>query len=519
MKGKYNILVVDDEAFARNLVSGLLINAADKYTVVSECHNGETALESLKKKNIDIVITDIKMPVMDGIEFIEKALLYKPELKIIVLTAYNDFELVRKCFTLGAVNYIMKTEIDFEKLITVLDDTVNKTADNSDKLKTMAENLIGNKYVNNELVEKMTAEGFDLKGRNVRIIDIKIHNFQKLLSEKWGNDEMFFSYGINNILKEIVADYPISCISYYKYNGEFVALISLNNIRSEQEFLRFVHELFKILEKNVKILADIRINMGISSYFVAPKTYNDLYHEALTANSMNFFNDKSNYVFFQKKYEDSKEESDFSDITSAFSRLFEAFSDLPPQVLPKVNVRDNMINVHNMKFLKASVEKMYYKVTAYCAESGITGRLSKELEFYRDYLKNEADLSELMGWLGDIYEKISLNVNNDTGLVWQIKRYIEENENKQPMLIDFAVESGMSPVYLSRVFKKATGINFADYVTNHKIKKAIEYMKTTDMNITEISYTLGYANVETFSRAFKRTMNQNPKSYLKSLKK
>lgn len=175
MKGKYNILVVDDEAFARNLVSGLLINAADKYTVVSECHNGETALESLKKKNIDIVITDIKMPVMDGIEFIEKALLYKPELKIIVLTAYNDFELVRKCFTLGAVNYIMKTEIDFEKLIAVLDDTVNKTADNSDKLKTMAENLIGNKYVNNELVEKMTAEGFDLKGRNVRIIDIKIH--------------------------------------------------------------------------------------------------------------------------------------------------------------------------------------------------------------------------------------------------------------------------------------------------------------------------------------------------------
>lgn len=517
--GKYSVLILEDEPQISGLVRDYITKVSDRYTVVGEYNNGLKGLEALKRDKVDIVITDIEMPVMGGIEFINKALEFNSDLKIIVLTAYNDFELVRECFLLGVVNYIVKTEIDYEKLIGVLDNTVSKITDSSEKLKTMVEKLIGNKFVDNNLVDKITSKGINLKTGNVKIIDIKIHNFKRLLSEKWNYDEMMFSYGVENILTEILSMHPLSFVSFYKYNGEFVVLISFKDVHSEMQIHRVMFEFFQSFESSLKSLGDMCVTIGISSAFISSKSYNDLYAEAEIARSVNFFENRSNYCVFERKYADCSDESDFSPIASAFSNLLNTFSSDYPESLPALTISDNEKNIHNIKFLKSNVEKIYYNILSYCVEIGNTNEYSKNFFEYEEYLKEDANFYELYTWLSNIYEKLLQDSRANGGIIREIKRYVAQNENKQPMLMDFAKEMGMSPTYLSKLFKTETGMNFTDYVTGYKIEKSVEYMKTTNMNISEISYSLGYSNVETFSRVFKRVMQKTPKDYLKKIKK
>lgn len=101
------VLIVDDEEKTRGLIK-LLINKELDIEIVGEAESGPDALEQLRTKEVDIVISDIRMPVMDGLTFVTKALEYNKELKIIIISAYEEFEYARKAIRLGVCDYILK---------------------------------------------------------------------------------------------------------------------------------------------------------------------------------------------------------------------------------------------------------------------------------------------------------------------------------------------------------------------------------------------------------------------------
>lgn len=113
---KLKLLVVDDEPYSRETIRDLITKKCPEYEVVDDCFSGLKALEYIKQQDIDIVITDIKMPKLSGIELMREAAVYSPGIKFIVLSAYNDFELVRESLRMGAVDYIIKTEISLERI-------------------------------------------------------------------------------------------------------------------------------------------------------------------------------------------------------------------------------------------------------------------------------------------------------------------------------------------------------------------------------------------------------------------
>ena len=116
----YKIVIVDDEVLVRAGFKTSVDWQKHGYKIVGEASNGVEALEKIKALEPHIVITDIKMPVMDGIELIKNIRKYNSKIIVIVLSNYNDFELVREALTSGANDYFLKVTIDIDRLLELL---------------------------------------------------------------------------------------------------------------------------------------------------------------------------------------------------------------------------------------------------------------------------------------------------------------------------------------------------------------------------------------------------------------
>ncbi len=124
----YKILVVDDEPILSFALRSLTNWHAKGFDLSIDARDGREALEILATQSFDIVLTDIKMPVMDGLELLRNLRELHPEISAIVLSAHDDFESVRNAFKLGAVDYIVKTEMDIDQLFEVFSAAItNKT--------------------------------------------------------------------------------------------------------------------------------------------------------------------------------------------------------------------------------------------------------------------------------------------------------------------------------------------------------------------------------------------------------
>lgn len=117
----YTVLLVDDDAVFRAHMKSLMDWESEEFTIVSEAHNGKEAIESIETVGSpDIVITDMSMPVINGVELIDYLSEYHKEIQIIALSAYNDFNYVRDSLKNGALDYLLKNQLNKDQLLEIL---------------------------------------------------------------------------------------------------------------------------------------------------------------------------------------------------------------------------------------------------------------------------------------------------------------------------------------------------------------------------------------------------------------
>ena len=142
----YSILIVDDDTVFRTRMKSLLDWEKAGYTIIDEARNGKEAIEKIEAFEPDIVITDISMPIINGVELIDYVKRFKNNTSIIALSGYNDFHYVRSSLKNGAEDYLLKNQLSIEKLLDVLDSAVKrlapKTKDRPDKAITGTDTLI-----------------------------------------------------------------------------------------------------------------------------------------------------------------------------------------------------------------------------------------------------------------------------------------------------------------------------------------------------------------------------------------
>ncbi len=449
-------------------------------------NNGKNALECVLEKRPDIIITDIRMPGLSGIEFI-KALAktnYNP--KIIIISAYKDFEYAQKALSLGVKEYIVKPINNEELLASVLNISeelqLQKSLQSSDDMGRIAKMLLKQ----NKLIKRALENNSDLDKSK---ISYKLCSI--LIAQKTEEDRLF-AFAETLKLKErrqIVVttykDYPI--------------IVVMGN--SAENIINIV-ESFESVVKNSFIISDV-IKIEETLYYSANKVLSMLESKIIREKFLVQIDESSD----DDKKNSRKTIADYSILLSScksetVDENFEEFIKfLLEESLDNTMAIGENINLFLAFFLKDISDKLVL--------------IKSDYESYQ-HIKDEkflsAKIEKLLNFIKDILNKKAQSTTYSRNVRFALS-YIDKNLDHQVSLTTVASLCSVSPAYLSSIVKKETGVNFVDLVNKKKIQKSLDLMKNTSLNMDEISRVCGFSDYAYFFQVFKKYMGISPKTY------
>ncbi|MHB8062273.1 MAG: response regulator transcription factor [Ruminiclostridium sp.] len=530
----YKVLVVDDEPIVRVALKTLVKWESCGYLFDFEASNGKQAIKLINDNpDIAIVITDLKMPVMDGFELISEIKKKDLKIQIVVLSGYNDYDLVRQAFKLGASDYILKSEMDPHNIIKLLNDLVehfnlkinSASSINNRDLRHQKEELLMQLTQNeniDQIKDKVTELGIRLSGHNLVVCFLYIDNYQTVI-ERYSNGNLkpmitSINNGIYQVLNEANMGEAIS-ISPQEYaiylSIESVSFSNTRNILSE------------VLGKIKYVLSNyfnIKVSIGVSQIKSGFYNINELYRNAEANAKLRFILGKERIIF----PEDAScilgaESIDAGRIIGYESEFLSALKNVDKEhvfdELEKLLNRIKKIKFDKIEKIHCYYMELLFVMIKYLNDIGEDSGdiFGKEVDFYYKIMQFET-LEEINIWIRNItaflldflQNKKEIKVNH---LITRAQEFIKLNFNNNITLKMVSEFVGLSEGYTSKLFTLNLGMTFSDYLTNIKINKAKELIASTNMKIYEICYMVGYESVEHFSRVFKKVTGYSPNSF------
>lgn len=521
----YKLLIVDDEAIEKEAIMFFINKSGLKFEGIEDAANGKQAVLKTASFIPDIILMDIRMPGMDGIEAAHRIREFNSGCKIIFLTAFNEFEYAQKAVKLKADDFIIKpakeevivdilrksiAELDDKKQLIIRQKEIEKELDlftkwyESNILISIAMGYIKEEQINSYFSR------MDYKF-NLGICTVIRLEHEELLKNKVFSKEKLIERSIN-LIKNIIDNENFKYLIDSFCNNIYILIVIDKNMENS-EAIQWCEGLFKRINVTIREQVHIENCIGIGSIFKNPEDANNSFFQAKIAcdnmdnhavtSYCNIKEDKrqSNYPFKEEKKLCksiiSGDEEEIRLHTEEIMNWIIQFSQSLNEIKEKVNqliiVIDRTIvrelNLHNLE-LASFYDKLNYLDSP-----------SEILIYFRNIIKA-------------ISKQINSLYNNPSSLlVEKICLYIDENYAKEINLDEICDMVGFSKFYFSKIFKQYKHMNFIDYVTEQRISKAKEYLKNPRLNIKEISNKVGYSDPNYFSSVFKKSEGISPTEF------
>lgn len=543
MKGqvvnKMKILIVDDEQLVRIGIKTMLQVNDDGFEVVGEAGDGEKALEIAKAANPDILLVDIRMPVMNGIDFITAAKKILPHSKFIILSCINEFEYARAAMQLGVTDYIIKTTIDSDELLEILRKVkvqileeraqlshtltnrklshINKPILYKERLNRL---LNGSTLSRDELEDLLPGIGISLSDTDLRMLILRFDKAVALPPRFTAKDQCLMTFAAANICQEILERYATGYV--FERNLDEVAILLKMHRDSPGEEQALLQEMCRGMIGSLDQYMGIRVSIGISEGGHSFLLLQTACSQASKALENRFFNGYGSINLFT----DASQKAVSSGCETTIKSLC---SELPRQVLAgsfstaagmtdqlaEAILRSHTMEIHEVKalFCKLMFE-LVQNTGHFCIDYEKHG-LKYELSMNR--LMESETLAELKErfkeWVGRLMDRIKESESSySLSLITKIKEFVSENITGDIDLNTVSEFIKMNPSYLSKLFKAKTGEGFSDYVLKEKIKLSKEMLRNGE-KLWVIAEKIGYSDIASLSRAFKKTEGITPKQY------
>lgn len=462
----YKVIIIDDEKMSRDVISGYLKRNLAGFSVEKCFSDGETALEYIKANRVDVVITDIKMPGISGLDLIEKIYSLNYDCRIIIISGYSEFEYAQAAVKYHVENYILKP-IDVEELIGTLNkikekldaDNNNSTFDISTHYEKKEEfflDLVQGVFKNNEEIKSGFLEfdfNISFEDTSGYLFIVKIMEFQKYIMENW------------------------------KYGKESVYNAFLNVFRTNFGF------------KNIYMVKSSDIQfffIGFSDTNAAALQKNEI--EKAFFNTLNLKVDIVKEVRFSNICDIPLLVKDFLNVDNSISVLLSHIINSDKK--EAVSILSTCCK-NDSKLLEYIIDNLYYRLK----NLNIT---IPKMESFSDY---EKTIDYLIKSINTYNKKEDLVIKN--AII-----YIENHYQNDISREDVANAVYLESTYFSKYFKKQTGETFHNYLFNFRMNKAKELLKS-DKSITEVSQMVGYGNIGYFNKKFKQFTGLSPSEYKK----
>ncbi|PKM51697.1 MAG: hypothetical protein CVV02_05365 [Firmicutes bacterium HGW-Firmicutes-7] len=508
IKNMIKVLIVEDKAPILWSIKKKVQNFSPDFIITGEAFNGIEALESIKKNQPDIIITDILMPVMDGLKLIAEINNMNIQVKFIIISGHDEFEFARQAMKLGVDEYLLKP-ITQEALNKILD----KLSIDIARQKSNTKQKLISEFLSKEVNLKEFEHNFD---------DYESYYVVLICSGSYSHYSLNYSHPHNFSISEEELQFLVSELIPHNVFFWPISTSKLNEMLG----IFCVPKNTEFPQKEVAVLL-----------------FNELEKQAfpitiILSESIRKLEDLSKSIW-------SLSDSLRKKIVFGHSSII--MDDQMPSTLYKkdaVDIERNLILAFKAKDRQAFMNELSLFINTSCNLRYTQLKLERQLKKYLSLLIDLSMDLQTDDYQYDIVEIVMFNNNYPTlhenlttyfGLFFQQQiqqysvkpihevielaaTYIEEHFSEQITIIDIAEMFNLEPCYLSKSFKQLKQISPMNYLTQKRINVAKEYMaKHPSMKLKEIAEIVGYSNQYYFSRIFKSVTDQSPSVFKDNL--
>lgn len=489
----YKLYLLDDEPFILEGLKYIIDWEEYGFDVVGTSSNGEDGFNFIKNEDVDLIITDIMMPKMTGLELISNLKKINHNAKFIVLSAFQEFQYAKEAISMGAENYLTKP-IDEDELIQTIEEVKKKIE--KIKLEKVDTKIFKNDLIlklicnknNDGVLDRLRLEGINFNYKNLCVVILEFAEGGNINNHILNHiDNLNYEYCVNlqnqiliimdnesvnkDALRNLKDDLSsITNEQIYISRGKYVD--SIDNLNCSYQSAKDIHE-YKLVYPNISWIREYKEK----SYNLENIDYIDFNHlKKLLLNK------------------DNKESLNY--IESIFSKL----------------KNDENLTV---KQIKTKSIEVFLNVYNYFNDS----KIIKGLDLYLEKVINSVNLDqiqiELKNMIKHRQSKLEETDDSISPIILKLLRNIEKNYSKDLNLKEISETYNINSIYLGQLFQKETGILFSDYLNNFRVNKAKNLLVETSLKAAEIGELVGYANKNYFYRKFKDIVGITPSEWRK----
>lgn len=527
----YKVLLVDDEAEVRNAIARKLDWNTLGFQVVGQAGNGEEGLELSQQLKPDVIMTDIKMPFMDGLTFCRRVKEMLPYVKVAILSGFDEFDYAKEAIRLEVEEYILKP-IDAEELVQVflrlrssLDEEIAQRRDVQRLQQFYEENLplMHQQLLSGLLTGHLMPEVIRQKTKEYQMnltatqYGVAVIRYEEIITENRLNRQTssLLSFSLQQLIKEQLE----TTLTHFTIPQlEHIGLLFLlpENVGPRQVAAK-LNQLFLPARR----LLGLHLSIGLGHTYKQQNNIARAYAEAVDALEYQVLVGPEQCIYigdiepetFETTMDGvsygeeiirqikigSKEELQF-----AIEKLVEYFINTKI-TLPQYRVFLLEMSVELLKLIRAyQLDEKHPSI---------------ELELLEKSGQPFINLQAMGEWLltyGDNLRRLIRHERKTTTkrLVERAQNYLAEHFQDGELSVEvLSNELNVSPAYFSTLFKKETGLNFVAYLTQLRLEKALEYLHNTDEKSYIIAEKVGYTDPNYFSYVFKKQYGVSPSKY------
>ncbi|HHW49791.1 MAG TPA: response regulator [Clostridiaceae bacterium] len=527
-------IIVDDEKLICELIKRAIDWKEIGIEIVAEASSGSRAYDLILEHHPEIVITDIRMPGMDGISLIKKTVENQIECNFVIISGYKDFEYAKGAIKFGVKDYLLKPidQKDLRNTLLNLKSDILKDKEYkeykyqaSQRAELLREKFFTNVFYSEEPVPNdfniiNVQYCLSLSDGLFQVIAIKLDNIMKDTV-----DEDLILLFSNKLLKIVNKQMRDICFDVFTFINNNTILSILNySGGKENQIEDCIKTILDDSKKSIEMNRQLSVTIGLGS---VEKDIRFLKHSMDSAmNSIksrillgvNKIIDYSRLRFediclrdlisvdSEKKFECYLETFNIDEVQNWFKRVFE-------KIYQKSNI--NPCIVFEICIFAAETLFKVIEGLGIATDNGCF-RLNKFKEDLYNFTSLESIYEFVSKYLSDALKYYyQLNQFQTKKIIDIVKKYIADHYADEINLVDAANLVHLNPNYFSVLFKKETGTNFIDYVINYRMNIARELLKNINYNISEVADMVGYKDPKYFSKTFKKIVGVNPVEYRK----
>ncbi|WP_304964616.1 response regulator [uncultured Oscillibacter sp.] len=521
------VLIVDDDMPSRIGLKRMIDWQENGYFLIGEASNGEQALELAREQNPDIVLTDMKMPKMNGVELIQNLQAFDLPPVSICLSSYDEYHLVRDAMKYGAKEYLLKGLLTPQTLLTALKEAEKYIVQTGkrhialQKLKTtVLKDFVSEFYTDaKQMRSRFRAVGIHYESERMFCLIIRADDFRT-------SDDALFSethtlqFSVINIVEELTAEsFQSNCVE-----GKIGEYYCLGCIRREMDALSaedLLRDVSARIQDILRLYLDLSCIIGIGSDTGGLPALQNATKRAAQALENRFCFQADTILFWDSALplegQDSIQSSEIHDFQEQLAAALLAFDE---------NVLQTAFDAMR-KRISLCKQKERIIVSALSLLSALQDPRIRCAVSNESIVSSRRDIlainswGDLDGWFSFLEQLMLSYIQNEkhNGLLSIVRRareMIEKRYAEDLSVQDAAQELNLTPGYLGTLMKKYTGKGFVESLTEVRIAVACDLLKDPSVKIYDVAKLVGYNDQFYFSRSFKRTVGVSPAEYRKN---